>query len=187
MGATRNRVRRSVFALGSLTLTFLFGGCGPIHSSSVIIDATAELAAARTAQSEKLAPFEYVAAEAYLHKAREEQSYAEFEIAVRYAKKSLDCARAARIIAEASTNKSLGGASTGAIVGSPCRPGPERLIPRTDPRSEAAGLKAKSAPTQTAPASKKKKAAPAEPKDPPPAPPPAEEPALPEGDEGQSE
>ena len=183
-GATRIQMRLSVFGVGSLSLTLLFCACGPIHSTSLIVDAAAELAAAKTAQSDTLAPFEYVAAEAYLHKAREEQSYSEFQVAVGFAKKSLDCARAARAIAEASTNRSLGGAETGAVAGAPCRPGPERLIPRPDPRAEAAGLKTKKG-AGPSPQRSKTKRAPSEPQDPPPPPPSEPEPELPQGDSGE--
>ncbi len=116
--------------------------CGPIQSSSLLVDASADLSAARTAEAERLAPFEYVAAEEYLHKAREEQSYANFEIAVEFAKKSRDCALVALVRAEAKTSKSLGAKRPTRRTGATCRPGPDRnaSIPAAD-QEPAAGNK----------------------------------------------
>lgn len=118
-------------------------GCGPIQSSTLIVDAAAELAAAKTANADAAAPFEYVAAEEYLHKAREEQSYADFQLAVAYAEKSRDCSRVARTRAEAFTKAAMGTTRATHTTKSKCRPGPERLIPIPDPSEEAAALKAR--------------------------------------------
>ncbi len=151
-------------------------GCGPVQSSTLIVDAAAELAAAKTAQADVHAPFEYVAAEEYLHKAREEQSYADYEVAVLYAEKSRDCARVARSRAEAMTKEAMGTTRATHATKSKCRPGPPRLIPLPDPSEEAAAMKAKPMldkrkaappppPTTTAPKTPVK---PVEPADPPP-------------------
>ena len=48
-------------------------GCGPIKSTSHLLDAEVQIQAARTAGAEKLAPYEWTAANLYIHKAREEQ------------------------------------------------------------------------------------------------------------------
>jgi len=64
-----------------------------------------ELAAAGTAQAEKLSPFEYVAAEEYLHKAREESGYAQYESATTYASRARELAKEARKKALAASNK----------------------------------------------------------------------------------
>ena len=125
--------------------------CGPVQSQTLIIDAAAELAAARTAQAEEHAPFEYTAAEAYLHKAREEQSYADYEIAVDYARKSRACAKVARMLAEARTKEAMGATRPTHTTKARCRPGPSRLIPLPDAQDEAMVQK-------RAPATKKKKA-----------------------------
>ena len=69
--------------------------CGPVKSTSVLVNAAAEVAAARTAGADKGAPFEFRAAEAYLAKAREEQGHAEFEVAIALAQRSKACAKAA--------------------------------------------------------------------------------------------
>lgn len=163
----------------------------------MIVDAAAELEAAKTAQGPDQAPFEYTAAEAYLHKAREEQSYADFETAVLFARKSRDCARAARQLAEAATRESLKATRTRGENESRCRPGPLREPPIPDAQEEpnaegAPGFRGKStgavvstvpppagqAPTK-APTTAPLKTGPKKPIEP--ADPPPEEP-LPEGD-----
>ncbi len=110
--------------------------CGPIQSGSLLVDAQAELAAAQTAEGDKHAPFEFVAAEEYLHKAREEQSYAEFERAVIFARKARDCARVARTKSEQSMRKELAADMAGVSTKARCRPGPERMKVMLDPDQE---------------------------------------------------
>jgi hypothetical protein len=70
--------------------------CGPVQSTSFLMDAENMLEAARTAQAEKLAPYEWTAANLYLHKSKEEVGYSDFEQAVDYAKKAVDFATRAR-------------------------------------------------------------------------------------------
>ncbi|MDP1916701.1 MAG: DUF4398 domain-containing protein [Myxococcales bacterium] len=70
--------------------------CGPVQSTSFLMDAETMLEAARTAQAEKLSPYEWTAANLYLHKSKEEVGYADFEQAVDYAKKAVDFATRAR-------------------------------------------------------------------------------------------
>ncbi len=129
---------KTVRSLAQIVLIGLLAGCGPIQSTSVIIDAQAELAAATTANARDLAPFEFVAAEAYLHKAREEQSYADFQVSVEYAEKSLDCARVARMRAEAAAREALGTARPTRATAKKCLPGPHRAnLPPADEEPEA--------------------------------------------------
>jgi hypothetical protein len=71
-------------------------GCGPIQSTAVLLDADVQVEAARAAGAAKAAPFEFAAAEAYLHKAREEVGYSDYEPAVAYARKALDLATQAK-------------------------------------------------------------------------------------------
>jgi len=75
-------------------------GCGPIVSGVQIIKANIALGAAETAGAKKDATYEYVAAEEYLKKAREEDSYADFSASRIYADKALDFALQARRKAE---------------------------------------------------------------------------------------
>ncbi len=89
-------------------------GCGPIQSTSFLLDAEAMLEAARTAQAERLAPYEWTAANLYLHKAKEEVGYADFEQAVDYSKKAVDFATRARNGAQKNARRADGpsGATT---------------------------------------------------------------------------
>ena len=73
-------------------------GCGPTQSTSLIMDADNQLEAAKSADAQKLAPYEYTAADAYLHKAREEQGYADYEVSIGFAQKALDFAKQAKEI-----------------------------------------------------------------------------------------
>lgn len=74
----------------------LFLGCGPVQSTSFLIDAETMMEGARTAQADKLAPYDWTAANLYLHKAKEEVGYSDFEQAVDYAKKAVTFATQAR-------------------------------------------------------------------------------------------
>ena len=78
------------------TLTTLLVGCGPIQSTSYLLDTETMLEAARTAQADKLAPYEWTAANLYLAKAKEEVGYSDFEQAVDYGKKAVNFATRAR-------------------------------------------------------------------------------------------
>ncbi len=71
-------------------------GCGPVQSTSYLIDAETMMEAAKTAQADKLAPFEWTSATLYLHKSKEEVGYSDYEQAVDYAKKAVDYATKAR-------------------------------------------------------------------------------------------
>ncbi len=133
----RNETRRGL----QLGLTAAFAGalsiaCGPVQSTTLIVDASAELSAAKTARADKHAPFEFTAAEEYLHKAREEQSYADFQVAVNFARKSLNCARVARMLAEAATRKAMGSSRPTMKTRRRCRPGPKRMVPIPDANEE---------------------------------------------------
>ena len=81
-------------------------GCGPVqYVSQVTQRAATAVAAARSAQADKLAPYEFTTAELYLHKAREEAGYSDYQAAIRYGKKAEIMARKARRLAtDASTD-----------------------------------------------------------------------------------
>lgn len=91
----RLRLAFGVVALVAFAAT----GCGPIQSTSLIMDADVQLDAARAADAPKFAPYEYTLAEAYLHKAREEQGYADYEVCIDFAQKALDNAKRAKELA----------------------------------------------------------------------------------------
>jgi hypothetical protein len=91
-------------------------GCGPIQSTSLIMDADTQLEAARAADAPKYAPYEYTLADAYLHKAREEAGYADYEVSIDFAQKALDNAKKAKELS-VNTVKEQG-------VGTPSAPAP---------------------------------------------------------------
>ena len=75
-------------------------GCGPVeYISQVSNRAASAVSSAKLAQGDRYAPYEYTAAEEYLHKAREEGGYAEYQDAIEYGKKAEDLANRARAIA----------------------------------------------------------------------------------------
>ena len=111
------RLRLAGLALLALALL----GCGPIQSTSLIMDADAQLEAARTADAPKYAPYEYTLADAYLHKAREEAGYADYEVSIDFAQKALDNAKKAKELA-VNTVKEQG-------VGTPQPPAPAPVPP----------------------------------------------------------
>lgn len=77
---------RRLFALACVLL--LTPGCGPVMSTYLILRAQAELDGAQAAEAEKYAIYEYTAASLYLHKAREEQGYADFGPSIDFAYKA---------------------------------------------------------------------------------------------------
>ncbi len=85
--------------LGMLAIP-LAGGCGPVeYINQVSFKAASALAAAKEAQADKLAPYEYTAAESYLHKAREEAGYAQYQDSIEFGRKAEELAHKARAIA----------------------------------------------------------------------------------------
>lgn len=78
-----------------LALAFA-SACGPIQSTSYLLDADVQLEAARTAGAPERAPYEWTAANLYLHKAREEVGYSKYEVALEYAQKARRFALEAR-------------------------------------------------------------------------------------------
>lgn len=79
-----------------LALSICASGCGPVQSTAYLIDTETMLGAAKTAQADKLAPYEWTAANLYMAKSKEEVGYSDFEQAVDYAKKAVDFATRAR-------------------------------------------------------------------------------------------
>jgi hypothetical protein len=73
----------------------LLGDCGPILSTYLIINAQAELDGASAAEAPKYALYEYTMSEQYIHKAREEQGYADYGPAIDYAFKAEEMAKKA--------------------------------------------------------------------------------------------
>jgi hypothetical protein len=94
-------------------LALLLGACGPIqYLTTVTRDASAEVASAKAAGADKYAPYEWTAANEYLHKAREEEGYADHQAAVHFGQLAIDLAKTGRQIA-------LAAASSGAAPPAP--------------------------------------------------------------------
>ena len=74
-------------ALGSLIGALLGGlmACGPVSSTASIQQAEAAMERARIAEAHERAPYEYYSAKEYLHKAKEEWGYSDFEASKDYA------------------------------------------------------------------------------------------------------
>ena len=127
--------------LRALTVGALFvvaSGCGPVRAGSLLIDAAAELSAATTAAADEKSPYEYWAADSYLHKAREDHSYANFESAEDFARKSRDCARLARVRAEMVTRTDRGATAVELPAGVVWRPGSAAAIAPVAPSGKQA-------------------------------------------------
>jgi hypothetical protein len=94
-----------VRSLLALPLLALLAGCGPVQSTGALIDADVEIEGARAAGAAAAAPYEFTSAEAYLHKAREESGYAQYESAITYATRARELAKDARKKAIAASNR----------------------------------------------------------------------------------
>jgi hypothetical protein len=79
--------------------------CGPIQSTAALIDADVAIESARAAGAPQTSPYEFTAAEAYLHKAREVSGRAQYEAASKFAVKARDLAGEARKNAIAASNR----------------------------------------------------------------------------------
>ncbi len=77
--------------IASLALCMVWA-CGPILSSSEITSASDALERAASVDAVDYATYEFVSAEAYLGKAREEWGYSDFQVAVDYARRARDFA-----------------------------------------------------------------------------------------------
>ncbi len=89
----------------ALPVLAVLAGCGPIQSTAALIDADVQLEAARAAGAPASATYDFTAAEAYLHKAREEAGYAQYEASAQFASKARDRAAEAKKKAIASSNR----------------------------------------------------------------------------------
>jgi hypothetical protein len=94
-------VRLTVALLTIATLA----GCGPVQSTSALIDADVEVEGARTAGAQANAPYEFTTAEAYLHKARELAGYSHYEASADFASKAREIAKEAKVKSLAASNK----------------------------------------------------------------------------------
>ena len=118
----RLRLLRCVPTVAVLAVAPLLG-CGPVeYISQVGNKAASAVSAAKLAQADRYAPYEYTAAEEYLHKAREEAGYAEYEDAIEFGRRAEELANKGRAIA-------VSRLSQGASASSGATPESERRAP----------------------------------------------------------
>lgn len=96
---------RPLLALAALAL---FAGCGPIQSTGALLDARARIGEARAAGAGTAAVYELTAAEAYLHKAREEEGRAQYEASAELATRAAAFAREAKRKADEAVRRGEG-------------------------------------------------------------------------------
>ena len=84
----------------SLLLFSLGVACSPFNANREISDAQSALTAARQAGASRLATYELTSAAEYLHKAREEANYSDYDAARIYAVHARELAEEARARAE---------------------------------------------------------------------------------------
>lgn len=70
-------------------------GCGPVRSTQQINDAKVAFERARVSEAYASAPYKFFRAQYYLHKAKEEWGYSEFETSYDYAEEAESAAEAA--------------------------------------------------------------------------------------------
>ena len=100
MGAFRSvKLARVLVTFGALS------ACGPVQSTAYLMDAEVQIEAARTAQAERYAPYEWTSANLYYRKAKEEVGYSDYEQAVDFAQKAQKFAVSARDNAMKATRK----------------------------------------------------------------------------------
>jgi hypothetical protein len=123
---------RALLVVAPLAATSI--ACGPVeYINQVSVKAAGAVSAAKLAQADRYAPYEFTAAEEYLHKAREEAGYAEYQNAIEFGRKAEELANTGRAIAVAKLSQSAAGPSAAATPGSETRaPAPR---PRADERS----------------------------------------------------
>jgi len=119
----------------AIIVGLLTAGCGPIeYINQVSVRAASAVSAAKLAQADRYAPYEYTAAEEYLHKAREEAGHSEYEDAIDFGQKAEELANKGRAIAVArlSQSASASSAATPTTEGRADVPAPAPDAPRPE-------------------------------------------------------
>ena len=99
----RGQLALIVLAASGLILT----ACTTVHSSFHIIQADQALQKAKSAEAERLAPYQFTMSQEYLNKARSEAADSDHKIAMQLAKKSAEWADQAIIAIENRGMKTL--------------------------------------------------------------------------------
>ncbi|MBU0553808.1 DUF4398 domain-containing protein [Myxococcota bacterium] len=92
--------------LACLGILFIVG-CGPITATTAIAEATVAIEAARGAQADQFAKYEFTRAQAHLWKAKEEEGYSDFQDAVNLAREAKVFAEKAKARAMARPERAL--------------------------------------------------------------------------------
>jgi hypothetical protein len=101
-------------------------GCGPIeYINQVSVRAASALDAAKKVGADRYAPYEYTAAAEYLHKAREEGGYAEYQDAIEYGHKAEELAERAKAITVTRMNEPVSAAPPAASDAPPAAARPD--------------------------------------------------------------
>lgn len=103
----------------------MLSACGPVSTTLVLQDAETALEGARGAGADHFAAFEFVSAEEYLRKAREEEGYSDFQVAITLATQARKFAEAAH--ERALKNPSRGTLPPAAVEDAP--DGPDAPVP----------------------------------------------------------
>ena len=91
----RSRVKTAGLLVAGL-LALSVSGCGPVtYVHHVVLNASRAVSAAKVHKAHKYAPYEYYGAVAYLKQARIRAGFGDFQVAVRYGRKSEKMAKKA--------------------------------------------------------------------------------------------
>jgi hypothetical protein len=102
---------------------FVITGCGPIQATQRVSEAEVALMQATMAGSETTAPYEFFIAKEFLHKAKEEWGYSDFEASLHYA-----------VVAKRSAEEAIRKTAEDPWMGSPAT---KADILDTDPKGKA--------------------------------------------------
>jgi hypothetical protein len=131
-------LRRLALAVAVTSICGSMSACGPVeYINQVGVKAAAAVSAAKLAQADRYAPYEYTAAEEYLHKAREEAGYAEYEDAIEFGRRAEDFANKGRAIAVAKLSQSASASSAATPASERAAPMPETKPMPTGPRDDS--------------------------------------------------
>ncbi len=132
IASTKTHASRFTATLGLLTLSCtlvaLLSACGPVQSTITINEAEVAFEKATLTEANVKAPYEFYSAQEYLHKAKEEWGYSDFEAA-------LDYADLARKFSEEAVKKAKGKPSNVAPAGiTPSAVTPSAIAPKAGTR-----------------------------------------------------
>ena len=87
---------RPIYLMLMISVSLFLNACGPLSAHTAIAKAHISLEAAKGAQADQYAIYEFKRAQLYLWKAREEEGFSSFQDAINFAKRSIKFAEEAR-------------------------------------------------------------------------------------------